>query len=169
MNELKHPCQGIKIGKKETDEELNSLREQGKRDFIKYIDKHYEDREVCYDIEHKKDLKCDCFESLFLSEYQNEIVNVVSKLCTSTREVKNEFVNSIIGAGFYAAMSSKGRNQASYIPIKEHVDIKFCKHIIRIILGIGRKKYNAIVCNYALVEKNKHGNLGKICNKQHFD
>ena len=110
-------------------------------------------------------MKCDCFESLFLLEYQAEIANLISKLCISIREVKNEFINNIVGAGFYTLISSKGRNQATYIPIKEQIDIKFYKHAIRIILGIGRKKYNAIVSNNALVEKNKDGNLGKICNK----
>ena len=69
MSKLKHPYQGIKIGKKVTDEELSSLREKGKSNFIKYIDKYYEDREVYYNIEHKKYLKCNCFESLFLLEY----------------------------------------------------------------------------------------------------
>ena len=110
-------------------------------------------------------MKCNCFESLFLSEYQAEIANVISKLYISTREVKNEFISNIAGAGFCTSISSKGRNQATCMPIKEHVDIKFCKHVIRIILGIGRKKYNTIVSNYALVKKNKCSNSDKTCNK----
>ena len=38
---------------KSTEEELNSFKEKGRADFIKYIDKFYEDREYCYDIEHE--------------------------------------------------------------------------------------------------------------------
>ena len=109
MSKLKHLYQGIKIGKKVTDEELSSLRNKGKSNYIKYIDKYYKDREVCYDIEYKKDLKCNCFESLFLSEYQAEISNIISKLCTSTTEVKNELISNIAGDGFYASIFLKGR------------------------------------------------------------
>ena len=54
MSELKYPYQGTKIGKKVTDKEPSSLREKGKSHFIKYIGKYYKDREVYYNIEHKK-------------------------------------------------------------------------------------------------------------------
>ena len=52
--------------------------------------------------------------------------------------------------------------------LKQRPLVKFCKHAVRLILNIGRKKYDSIVKNYCSITKLKHGDLGKKMNKRHI-
>ena len=100
--------------------------------------KIFEDREYYYSIKYKSQLKCDYFESLYLHEYQAD--NILSRLYVPAKEATNNIISNIAGVSYLVLISAKDRNQATFIPVKDKVGIKFCKNTIGVILGIGRKK-----------------------------
>ena len=73
-----------------------------------------------------------------------------------------------MGSGFLSSISIKGRNNVTFVPLKQRPLVKFCKHAVRLILNVGRKNYDSIVKNYGSITKLKHGNLGKKMNKKHI-
>ena len=88
MSEYNHPFNSINLPKTPTPQEITTLKEQGRTEFIKYIQNYYENKLFCYDKEHKKTLSCECYKSLFSSDYSNELANAIAELCTAQKEEK---------------------------------------------------------------------------------
>ena len=100
------------------------------------------------------------------SEYANKLATAIAELCVSSKEDKDSFIKEVMDSSFLSSISLKGRNNVTYAPLTNHLSTKFYRHIIQIILSIGKRKYTSIVKNYSSIVKCEHGNLDKQCNKK---
>ena len=90
---------------------------------------------------------------------------ILEQLSNKISQNKDSFIKEVAGAGYLSSINQKDRNAATYAPLTSHPHAKFCKHTMRIILGIGKRRYVTIIKNYGSIVKSKHGNIGKKYNK----
>ena len=166
MSEYNHPFKTINVPRCSTPQEVTTLKEQSRTDFINYINNYFLNKGFCINIEHKSNLLCVYFKSILNSEYTNELATAIAELCVSSKEDKDSFIKEVMDSSFLSSISLKGRNNVTYAPLTNHLSTKFYRHIIQIILSIGKRKYTSIVKNYSSIVKCEHGNLDKQCNKK---
>ena len=145
MSECNHPFKTINVPKSSTPQEATALKQQSRTDFFSYINNYFSNKEFCVDIEHKSNLSCECFKSMLNSEHANELATTIAELCVGTKKDKDSFIKEVVGSGFLSSISLKGRNNATYTPLTNHHSTKFCRHTIRIILAIGKRKHTSIL------------------------
>ena len=117
--------------------------------------------ENCYTKDHKGTMKsCNCILSIKNNLNMPKLCALISNLCLSTSEFKNHYFKEVVGAGFATLSFIK-----SYIPCTYHLlasEPKFllCKYTLRILLDIGRYKFNSIIKSYGVIVRLEYSTKG---------
>ena len=101
--------------------------------------------------------------------HMDKISSFVADLSVCSNKERSTLFRDIIGSGYIAGKVLCAKYPCSYAPISHDRAIKFCKNTIRVALSIGKKKFNNIIANHAVIVKKAHGNTGRIMNKKNIN
>ena len=107
--------------------------------FFNYVNDWLKYRNVCYDSNHKRNLKCNYCEKLKVSKNFKHLSETESKIAATTTEWKHKYIRSIILVGSYVTANDKvkmsGRIKEPICKqIRSMPELSFCKHTVYISL-----------------------------------